>query len=235
MKIKTTFLYLLLSTILYAGTDSLAVYISGDTVCIENHEVEVNCCTAFDFVISRDNDSTIAITEVDTGSVCRCGNCFFDLEIKITGLEQGHYLANVYRISQLIPAYNKFVGTVRFEFQPIQPPGQSLGLLGDQGSCYQIVALDEQISPPAKLHLFNVYPNPFNPSTTIEFYLPESKYVELKIYNLLGKEVAAPVAMKLTQGNHSYQFDGKNLPSGVYYYQLLAGNFRDVRKMILIR
>jgi hypothetical protein len=93
--------------------------------------------------------------------------------------------------------------------------------------------------PSAKIstvyELFQNYPNPFNPSTTIEFSLPKSEYVELKVYNILGKEVATLVSNKLNQGNHTYQFDGKNLASGVYYYQLVTGDFREVKKMILLR
>jgi hypothetical protein len=79
------------------------------------------------------------------------------------------------------------------------------------------------------------YPNPFNPSTTIEFTLPKSEYVKLKVFNILGKEVSTLVSNKLNQGNHTYIFDGKNLASGIYYYQLAAGDFREVKKMILLR
>jgi hypothetical protein len=79
------------------------------------------------------------------------------------------------------------------------------------------------------------YPNPFNPSTTINFQIPKSKFTTLKVYNILGKEVATLVSNKLNQGNHTYQFDGKNLASGIYYYQLVAGEFREVKKMILLR
>jgi len=79
------------------------------------------------------------------------------------------------------------------------------------------------------------YPNPFNPSTTIEFTLPNSEYVELKVYNILGKEVTTLVSNKLNQGNHRYTFDGKNLASGIYYYQLVAGDYKEVKKMILLR
>ena len=79
------------------------------------------------------------------------------------------------------------------------------------------------------------YPNPFNPSTTIEFTLPKSEFTTLKVYNILGKEVANLVKAQLNQGNHRYQFDGSNLASGVYYYHLVAGDYRVVKKMILIR
>jgi hypothetical protein len=79
------------------------------------------------------------------------------------------------------------------------------------------------------------YPNPFNPSTTIEFSLNKSEYVELKVYNIVGKEVATVVSNKLNQGRHTYTFDGKNLASGIYYYQLVAGDYRKVKKMILLK
>jgi len=79
------------------------------------------------------------------------------------------------------------------------------------------------------------YPNPFNPSTTIEFSLPKSEFTTLKVFNILGKEVLTLVSNKLHSGNHTYQFDGKNLASGIYYYQLTAGDYREVKKMILVR
>jgi hypothetical protein len=93
----------------------------------------------------------------------------------------------------------------------------------------------KHLIPPDDFKLFQNYPNPFNPSTTIEFTLPKSEYVELNVYNILGKEVATLVSNKLNSGNHTYQFDGKNLASGVYYYQLVAGDYREVKKMILIK
>ncbi len=88
---------------------------------------------------------------------------------------------------------------------------------------------------PQTAFLYQNYPNPFNPITAIEFSLPKSEFVELKVYNILGKEVATLVSNKLNQGNHTYTFDGSNLASGIYYYQLMAGDFREVKKMILIR
>jgi photosystem II stability/assembly factor-like uncharacterized protein len=88
---------------------------------------------------------------------------------------------------------------------------------------------------PTRFKLSQNYPNPFNPSTTIEFILPKSEFVELKVYNILGKEVSTLVSKQLNQGNHTYTFDGKNLASGIYYYQLVAGDFKQVKKMILLK
>jgi predicted GH43/DUF377 family glycosyl hydrolase len=88
---------------------------------------------------------------------------------------------------------------------------------------------------PGKFMLMQNHPNPFNPTTAIEFTLPKTEFVELKIFNIIGKEVAIMVSNKLNQGNHTYQFEGKNLASGVYYYRIEAGEFQDVKKMILLR
>lgn len=78
-------------------------------------------------------------------------------------------------------------------------------------------------------------PNPFNPFTTIEFTLPRPEYTILKIYNILGAEVATLVSDQMTAGQHRYTFDGTNVASGVYYYRVTAGEFTDVKKMILLR
>ena len=79
------------------------------------------------------------------------------------------------------------------------------------------------------------YPNPFNPSTVISFSIPVQEKVSLKVYNILGMEVSTMLNEVRTAGNYSIRFDAKNLPSGIYFYELMTGNFRDVRKMILLK
>lgn len=88
---------------------------------------------------------------------------------------------------------------------------------------------------PIEFKLEQNYPNPFNPTTTIHFSLPQSVHTTLKIYDVLGREVATLVNGKLAPGGHSIVFDAKGLPSGVYFYRLQAGNFVQQRKMILVK
>ena len=99
----------------------------------------------------------------------------------------------------------------------------------------QVNSISIESAYPNQYRLYQNYPNPFNPSTIIEFTLPKSDFVELKVYNILGKEVTTLISKKLNQGNHTYTFDGKNLASGIYCYQLVAGEYREVKKMILLR
>jgi hypothetical protein len=81
------------------------------------------------------------------------------------------------------------------------------------------------------------YPNPFNPSTSIKFNVPVSGFTSLKVYDILGNEVAALVNQNVPQGEYSVQFNTSelNLSSGVYFYKLTSGNFTDVKKMSLIK
>jgi hypothetical protein len=79
------------------------------------------------------------------------------------------------------------------------------------------------------------YPNPFNPTTTISFDILESGFTSLKVYNLMGQEVAALVNRNLTSGRHTVSFDGVSLPSGVYLYRLNVNGFVAERKMLLMK
>jgi spore coat protein A len=79
------------------------------------------------------------------------------------------------------------------------------------------------------------YPNPFNPSTTINFSVPENSQVTLKIFDVLGSEVSTLINQVVPAGNHEVQFDATGLPSGVYFYNLTAGNFVQNKKMMLMK
>ncbi len=93
-----------------------------------------------------------------------------------------------------------------------------------------------------QFYLEQNFPNPFNPTTTIKYTIPHIKtlqsraqLVQLKIYDMLGKEVVTLVNEKQTAGNYKIQFDGSNLSSGIYYIQFTSGKFRQSRKMVLMK
>lgn len=79
------------------------------------------------------------------------------------------------------------------------------------------------------------YPNPFNPVTIVNIQLPFDSYVNMKVYNVLGQEVATLVSGMQEAGYRSVSFDGSNLPSGVYFYRMTAGNFSAMKKMLLLK
>ena len=94
---------------------------------------------------------------------------------------------------------------------------------------------DKKQDVPFRSHLFQNYPNPLNPSTTIEFELPKPAFVTLKVYNLLGEEVTLLIAEQRLAGIHRFDWDAKGLASGVYLYRLEAGDFVQSKKLILMR
>ncbi len=79
------------------------------------------------------------------------------------------------------------------------------------------------------------YPNPFNPTTQINYQLPKESFVNIKVYNMLGKEVANLVNSYKTAGNYSIEFNASKLSTGTYIYKIIAGNFTDVKKMLLLK
>jgi hypothetical protein len=88
---------------------------------------------------------------------------------------------------------------------------------------------------PKEFALFQNYPNPFNPVTKIRYELPIAGFASLKVYNMLGMEVATIVNEEKKAGRYIVDFDGTNLASGVYFFKFQVANFVQTRKMILLK
>jgi photosystem II stability/assembly factor-like uncharacterized protein len=88
---------------------------------------------------------------------------------------------------------------------------------------------------PVAFSLFQNYPNPFNPTTTIKFQIAHSGLVTLKVFDVLGREVATVVNQEMKPGTYEKRFDGNGLASGVYLYRLATGDFMDTKKFMLIK
>jgi len=88
---------------------------------------------------------------------------------------------------------------------------------------------------PTKFEISQNYPNPFNPTTSIQFRIPENSFVSLKIYNVLGKEIATLLNEQKNSGSYEVNFDATNLTSGIYFYRIEANSFVKTKKMILIK
>lgn len=88
---------------------------------------------------------------------------------------------------------------------------------------------------PESYTLFQNYPNPFNPSTAIKYSIPTESFVNVKVYNLIGQEVAELVNQQQQVGNYEISFEANNLPSGIYFYSIKAGNFAETKKMMLVK
>ncbi|MEJ2615306.1 MAG: T9SS type A sorting domain-containing protein, partial [Ignavibacteriaceae bacterium] len=102
-------------------------------------------------------------------------------------------------------------------------------------SDYSLVSVKSNSKIPTSFGLKQNYPNPFNPSTTISYSVPYTSYVVLKVYDILGKEVATLVNEEKSAGIYRINFTANNLSSGVYFYRIQAGNYSAVKKFVLLR
>ncbi len=115
------------------------------------------------------------------------------------------------------------------------------GALAQSLGWFDLGVLDnDELAQPADYSLNNNYPNPFNPTTTISFSVPEASHVELKIFNMLGMEVATLYRGDAIPGSYDIKWNGKSntgnvVPSGVYFYRVDAGSFTETKKMVLLK
>jgi hypothetical protein len=79
------------------------------------------------------------------------------------------------------------------------------------------------------------FPNPFNPKTTIKYSVPQTSFITIKIYDILGREITTLINQEIYAGNYEIEFDGANLASGIYFYRMQALNFASTKKLILIK
>jgi len=100
---------------------------------------------------------------------------------------------------------------------------------------YLPTGIKQNISENRTFTLSQNYPNPFNPSTRISYTIPEQQRVTLKVYDVLGKEIAVLVDAVQQAGTHSIQFSGDKLPSGIYIYEFRTSLFHATRKMLLLK
>jgi hypothetical protein len=91
------------------------------------------------------------------------------------------------------------------------------------------------LSSPEKYSLVQNYPNPFNPVTTIEYSIPQSSFVSIKVYDMLGREVADLVSKHHETGTYLVEWNASNISSGIYFYTIRSGNFVDTKKMVMTK
>jgi hypothetical protein len=150
-----------------------------------------------------------------------------------------------YSISGLAPGtYNVTVDGVGYSTSSSQSVSTSydsngnpvVGSASFSVSAVTAVQLQPQVGAIPKLFTLNQnYPNPFNPSTTISFSIPQGTRVSLKVYNILGQEVATLVEDYKQAGDYSVQFNASKLASGVYFYRLQANDFAQTKKLLLLK
>ena len=113
------------------------------------------------------------------------------------------------------------------------PTDDNVSFTKSENTAYNNGSAENEI--PESYSLNQNYPNPFNPSTTIKFSIPQDGMVSLKVYNILGAEVASLVDEVKSVGTYNVRFDASNLASGIYLYKLVTPNFIQTKKMLLVK
>ena len=226
--------------------DSLYVRVSGDSISIWDVRATENCASRFTSALTISHD-TITWVQTDTvGPLARC-ICHFDMEVSMTGLARGSYIARVYRDRRKEYHYGNdtllYIGSITFTVN--SSIGSFVARAFYQSDCIATSDAEEDVMlVPARMSLCN-YPNPFNPSTTIGFTVAGantgsggsglgSSWTKLAVYDMLGREVAVLVNERKAAGMYTVQFDGSGLSSGVYFCRLQtepAGGVRQVRSL----
>ena len=115
--------------------------------------------------------------------------------------------------------------------------GSAMGNVGFDTAMNCVVTniSNNQNEVPGEFKLYQNYPNPFNPTTTIKFSIPKDAYVEMKLYDIIGREVATLISDPYRAGVYLLDFNASRLTSGIYFYQIIAGDFKDTKKMVLLK
>jgi len=137
----------------------------------------------------------------------------------------------------LVTSYTDIQATagIKYYYIVVINYGRGNSLPSTEVSVMVTSVADVSSSLPEVYCLYPAYPNPFNPQTTIQYDLPNSEYVELKVYNILGERVATLVHERQHAGRYKVIFQADNFSSGVYYIALETGTYRSVKKAILLK
>ena len=239
MKITSLALIIVLSfSFGYAQKDSVFTIVSGDSVTIWDTRAEENCASRFAFSIVMLDSNGIALTEIDTvGPAANCG-CIYDLSTTLVGLATGRYSVNVFRQYLKLHFYPIdtiiHIGSAVFDIN--QSSSTTYAQSFHQSSCEKSLAVTERTQKAIDFSLDVNYPNPFNPITIIQYSIPYTTHVTLKVFDGIGREVITLVDERKNPGTYHVRFNSEGLAaSGLYFCQLTTSDFRQTRKMLLIK
>jgi hypothetical protein len=169
-----------------------------------------------------------------TSSLCFDINCYpptIDSAITLEPLGPGDTIeVSVHFYPDMITAGT---GYVQIQLGAINSPNVRTTI--NETATTTVTSVSNDFNQIKNFELSQNYPNPFNPATTISYSVPQRSDVSLKVYNIIGREVATLVNGEKDPGTYNVNFNGAELSSGVYFYKITAGSFSTVRKMILLK
>ncbi len=234
MKQFKIILALVFLTGLSLAQDSVFVTINNDTIDIWNTGAFENCAFSVVFETTIAND-TITIVEHDTMTNPVYCMCYFDLCASLTGLNPGNYHVDVFRKYEILytPDSLYYIGSTDFTYNGTAAPLNEIYL---QSECYNPQSITNQDFLPDNYLTIDNYPNPFNSKTTIRYSVPHPSFVNITVYDVLGKEIVTLVNNNQGKGTYVTYFDGSVFSSGIYFCKLrVSRNLSKTIKLILMK
>jgi hypothetical protein len=240
MRATFVFVLCLLAAHFASAQDSAERYgagISGDTVKIWNVNILSLCLSQYTASVTLPKDSIVVI-EKDTASYhARCF-CYYDVNVALTGLKSGNYQIVLYRneVKQSQSGKDTLVLVASFSF--------SVGGIGTQApstavrttDCHQtLISPEQEHGAINKYFLLTSYPNPFNPTTSVQYSIPQAELVTLEVFDNVGRLVATLVHEKQDGGFYQEQFDASGYGSGMYLCRLTAGHTVLTNKLVYLK
>lgn len=159
---------------------------------------------------------------------------YIDLDecIDLTG--QDNFFYNCYYYAKEVDKANRLSDPSKYAYYTVGCIPVCDGCEGDNPISNPILNWKNS-NPPEKFTLSQNYPNPFNPITTIRFTLPKNSKVKLTIYNSIGQQIEELINQYYTAGSYTVKFGSTKFPSGIYFYRLIAGEYSETKRMILLK
>jgi hypothetical protein len=189
------------------------------------------------------DDQAIGITKIDSSNSMELNwmvknqqdevEIWVKTDIEWVLLAKRKFSQNTFKLDSALENQNSSIETVRIAI--LNNEGFVYGIDERGKSIYHPTLLIKEYSAPENFSLAQNYPNPFNSATTISFRLPSKSFVSLKVFDLLGREVATIVSEELSAGSYTRTWNAANISSGVYFYRLQAGSYIETKKLILLR
>lgn len=149
--------------------------------------------------------------------------------MRVTDIQPGSHEVSVH----FYPYINPGTGYVTIKAALLSPPYDTVTVTF--GGRYNPIGIKQLSEVVEGFKLNQNYPNPFNPNTKIGFAIPKAGYVDLRVYDILGREVKVLLSQQLSTGEYEVEFDAKNFASGMYYYRLQTEDNVSVKKMTLVK
>ena len=215
--------------------ESYGAMMSGDTLKIWDININSSCQSKYIASASTQNDSII-VTEEDTSTTHDLCDCFYDVNVSLTGLLSGNYQTFIYRQQLRKYQYPKDTLILVASFNTsIAGSTQTASTKISTSSCHSVPTSVRRDLTPSNYALLTSHPNPFNPTTTIDYLIPRSAHVTLGIFDEIGHAVITLIDKDENAGKHSVLFDASRFTSGVYICRLKTDGIDLTNKLVLLK